>query len=224
MSDQTIKATQAMNIALISQSNSFHSTLLAKFIGEQLGAKCDIVTSEQHLPQGTNIVLLDCFQVSIEELNNVLRELSILTENHAIALLNAEQKEEHENLLDWPCISGLFYLDTEEDQLIRGIQQLAEGDYWVPRRLLHQFFNKHRQNKGKSSHAISTSNIQLTNREREILRMIKEGMSNSAVSESLSLSEHTVKSHLYNIYKKIGVRNRMEASNWARDQLDLDLL
>ncbi len=223
MSDQTIQAKPAMTIALISRSNSFHTTLLARFISEQLKASCGVVSSVNDLAESTHIILLDCFQVSTDDLNNALQELNTLTDSHTIALLNAEQIDEHESLLDWPCLSGVFYIDTEEDQLIRGIQQLVKGDYWVPRRLLHQFFNKHRQNKGKINRTISNNTIQLTSREREILKMIKEGMSNSAVSESLCLSEHTVKSHLYNIYKKIGVRNRMEASNWARDQQDLDL-
>lgn len=168
-------------------------------------------------------MLVDCFQSSNDTLSQVLRILSASGDSPTTALLNAEHNEDHEALLDWPCISGIFYIDTEEEQLSRGIDQLLDGDYWVPRRLLHHFFTKHRQSASRGS-VVPTSSIQLTTREREILRMIKDGMSNSDVSESLGLSEHTVKSHLYNIYKKIGVRNRMEASNWAREQQDIDAL
>jgi len=221
---ESIRGEQSLkHIALVSDSNSFHITLLAKFLEAQMFAKCSITKTNEKVSPESRLVLLDCFQSSLDTLNNILRELSSISGNSTIALLNAEHKEEHEHLIDWPCIFGLFYVDTAEDQLLRGIQQLLDGDYWVPRRLLHQFFNKHRQTASKGN-VSPTSAIQLTNREKEILRMIKDGMSNSAVSESLALSEHTVKSHLYNIYKKIGVRNRMEASNWARNQQDLDAL
>ncbi len=223
MSESVQSEKSGQHIALVTNSSSFHITLLAKFLEAQLSAKCQRVKAGDRIPAGTQLVLVDCFQTSLETLNDALRDLSTLSKRTAIALLNVEHEDEHEHLIDWPCVSGLFYLDTAEDQLIRGIRQLIDGDYWVPRRLLHQFFNKHRQAANKNN-VSPTSSIQLTNREKEILRMIKDGMSNSAVSESLSLSEHTVKSHLYNIYKKIGVRNRMEASNWARDQEDLDAL
>lgn len=210
-------------IAIVSDSKSFHTSLLAQFISAEHNAECLVFGTAEPIPPGTKLVLLDCFQSSPEALTSVLRELSVVRGSVNAALLNAEQREEHEALLDWSCISGIFYIDTEQEQLSRGIAQLLNGDYWVPRRLLHHFFTKHRQNISRGS-VIPVSSIQLTTREKEILIMIKDGMSNSDVSESLKLSEHTVKSHLYNIYKKIGVRNRMEASNWARDQQDIDAL
>jgi len=207
-------------IALVSDCNSLHSTLLAKFIEASTCTSCELIGQGNPLPDNIDLVLVDCLLSNLDELNQLLSGLSAAQEHRSTALINAEHKSEHEDLLDWPCISGLFYIDSSEDQLLRGLEQLLSGDYWVPRRLLHHFFNKHRQNKEKR--ATDKSVIQLTNREKEILVMIKEGMSNSAVSNSLDLSEHTVKSHLYNIYKKIGVRNRMEAGNWARNQQSID--
>lgn len=210
-------------ITLFSNNQSFHTTLMVKFLDAELNTK--IITLECNSTElsKTDLVLVDCFQTPLEALNRILRELSVEHGSYNAALINAEHIEEHEDLLDWPCISGLFYTDTSEDQLVRGIKQILDNDYWVPRRLLHHFFNKHRQAVNRNGVG-PISAIQLTNREKEILRLIKDGMSNSDVSASLELSEHTVKSHLYNVYKKIGVRNRMEASNWARDRQDLDAL
>ena len=66
--------------------------------------------------------------------------------------------------------------------------------------------------------------VKLTRRERQILKLIKDGATNADISTALKVSEHTVKSHLYNVYKKIGVRNRLEASNWVRDLSEADLI
>lgn len=210
-------------ITLLTTKKSYHITLLAKFLVEATSAECAFSSPQEPIPEESKLLLLDCNHISAEDLNALLRQLCQNQGESAIALLNAQYNSEYENLLNWPCIYGIFYLDTEEEQLVHGIQQLLKGDYWVPRRLLHHFFNKHRRSHNGGNVTPSTM-VQLTNREKEILRMIKDGLSNLAVSESLSLSEHTVKSHLYNIYKKIGVRNRMEAGNWARTQQDLDAL
>jgi DNA-binding NarL/FixJ family response regulator len=56
----------------------------------------------------------------------------------------------------------------------------------------------------------------LTRREIEILRLTAEGLSNGQMAKSLWVTEQTVKFHLSNIYRKIGVRNRTEASRWAQ--------
>ncbi|WP_255774599.1 MULTISPECIES: helix-turn-helix transcriptional regulator [Microbulbifer] len=60
----------------------------------------------------------------------------------------------------------------------------------------------------------------LTRREQEILAQLTSGESNSVIATRLHLSEHTVKNHIYNIFRKIGVKNRLQASNWAKLHLE----
>jgi DNA-binding NarL/FixJ family response regulator len=49
----------------------------------------------------------------------------------------------------------------------------------------------------------------LTMREREIARLVVIGLKNKSIADKLQLSEGTVKIHLHNIYRKLGIRNRM---------------
>jgi DNA-binding NarL/FixJ family response regulator len=56
----------------------------------------------------------------------------------------------------------------------------------------------------------------LTRREIEILRLVADGHSNSQVARMQWVTEQTVKFHLSNIYRKLGVSNRTEASRWAQ--------
>jgi two-component system response regulator DevR len=56
----------------------------------------------------------------------------------------------------------------------------------------------------------------LTKRETEILRLTAEGYSNSQLARMLWVTEQTVKFHLSNIYRKLEVSNRTEASRWAQ--------
>jgi NarL family two-component system response regulator LiaR len=56
----------------------------------------------------------------------------------------------------------------------------------------------------------------LTRRETEILRLVAEGHTNAQLARMLWVTEQTVKFHLSNIYRKLGVSNRTEASRWAQ--------
>jgi DNA-binding NarL/FixJ family response regulator len=56
----------------------------------------------------------------------------------------------------------------------------------------------------------------LTRREVEILRLVAEGLSNAELARMLWVTEQTVKFHLSNIYRKLNVSNRTEASRWAQ--------
>lgn len=58
----------------------------------------------------------------------------------------------------------------------------------------------------------------LTRREIEILQLVSGGLSNRQVGELLYVTDQTVKFHLANVYRKLGVRSRFEAALWAQEQ------
>jgi len=58
----------------------------------------------------------------------------------------------------------------------------------------------------------------LTRRELEVLQLVAEGLSNTKIAKGLWVTEQTVKFHLSNIYRKLGVANRTEASRWAHSE------
>jgi len=59
----------------------------------------------------------------------------------------------------------------------------------------------------------------LTMREMEILNLLSTGAKNTDIAKQLSLSVHTIKTHIYHIYKKLDVENRTQAVNWASHNL-----
>jgi DNA-binding NarL/FixJ family response regulator len=94
--------------------------------------------------------------------------------------------------------------------LCRSVRCIQEGHVWanndVQKHLVASLAKPRTQNVTDSK-AISL----LTNRELEVLRLLADGLSNSELASTLRLSEHTIKNHLFRIYEKLGVSNRMEA-------------
>jgi two-component system response regulator DevR len=68
----------------------------------------------------------------------------------------------------------------------------------------------------KSDESRALERSSLTKRELEILRLVGEGHSNSSMARMLWVTEQTIKFHLSNIYRKLNVSNRTEASRWAQ--------
>ena len=57
--------------------------------------------------------------------------------------------------------------------------------------------------------------VHLTDREVEVMRLLSRGLSNKRIAHELEISEQTVKFHLGNIFRKLGVSNRTEAARWV---------
>ena len=70
--------------------------------------------------------------------------------------------------------------------------------------------------RAKASSTGAAAAPRLTRREREILRLVGEGYSNAQLAGILCVTEQTVKFHLSNVYRKLEVSNRTEASRWAQ--------
>ncbi|MGQ9426312.1 LuxR C-terminal-related transcriptional regulator [Gilvimarinus sp. F26214L] len=164
------------------------------------------------------LILIDCACYTpnrIQTWLNVKNAASV----PPVALYNTQPASLHESLLEWPCVRGFFYCNMNQSQFVEGLKMLLDGDYWVPRRLLHGFLERNRR---PPKHNIKAPEL-LTRREREILALLENGATNAAMARAMSVSEHTIKTHLYNIYKKIDVGNRVEAINWSRQNLTANL-
>lgn len=100
---------------------------------------------------------------------------------------------------------------------------LAGGAYWaVDRRLgvtelvraVTEAYAAQLEATGATDPCVG-ARARLTRRELEILRLVAEGRPNREVAKILWVTDQTIKFHLANTYKKLGVRNRVEASHWA---------
>ena len=103
--------------------------------------------------------------------------------------------------------SGLLHAGMHPEQILRAIRVALQGETVLPRCLLSEWVDKH--------HPPELGLI-LSPRQREILELVAEGLSNAEIAGRLFLSESTIKQYLHGAYKALGVRNRREAATISR--------
>jgi len=160
----------------------------------------------------SNLVLVDCSGAEWADALKLLEELQSAAEDTTVALLNIAEDQDLQDALKWPVLSGVFTEDMGEELLEKGLSELLEGRYWFSRSQMNEMasFRKAPRSASKLAEALSP-------RELEVLDLTSQGKSNADIAKTLFLSQHTVKTHLYNLYKKIGVVNRTQAVHWYQE-------
>ncbi len=133
-------------------------------------------------------------------------------------LLNVTDETTVADLCQWRSLRGVFGVRDSIERVCDGILAIARGDNWLPRRLTSQLLDYLQQNQNPVA-VDHNLDVELTRREIQVLQYLKDGSSNNSIAQSLFVSEHTVKSHLYNIFRKIDVKNRAQARVWANKYL-----
>jgi DNA-binding NarL/FixJ family response regulator len=101
---------------------------------------------------------------------------------------------------------GFIHAGMRPEHIARAVEVAAEGEIVAPRKLMESLLTR-------EEHADVDS---LSARQREILKLVVEGLSNAEIGRRLYLSESTIKQHLRAAYKLLGVKNRTEAANLIR--------
>jgi DNA-binding NarL/FixJ family response regulator len=102
---------------------------------------------------------------------------------------------------------GFVHAQMDPSQVLRAVEVVQRGELAAPRQLLGYLLSQ------KENPKIGD----LSARQREILKLVVEGLSNAQIAGRLYLSESTIKQHLRAVYKVLGVRNRTEAAKTMRE-------
>jgi DNA-binding NarL/FixJ family response regulator len=107
--------------------------------------------------------------------------------------------------------AGYLLKDVSKDELVDAIRQVATGGAFIESQMLRGMLSEMKPAGGQASGV----GRNLTKREREILALVAEGMSNREIADRLVLSPETVKSHVAAILEKLNVSDRTQAAIFA---------
>lgn len=208
------------SIILFGQQN-LQNSILVGYIHQRTGVECQLASQLNWSPTWTSsqrqtLVMIDADIARPERIQDFLEQVYEQALDLRVAFFNVPPAHAVEKMVAWPMVTGLFYADSTQQQLCKGILALFDGEYWLPRQLVADYLQRTRQKPKRSS----VPDTVLTRREKQILRLTATGATNVEIAEKLNVSMHTVKTHIYNLFKKIGAGNRIQAVNWAKEYME----
>ena len=201
----------------------FQNELIASFLERETGAQCmpELSIRQISFTHGSKTVVQR--QVLWDCLGEDLEALVIDIESHGkrvlatdlVTFFNVQEGLGIEEKAVMLGVRGFFYEHDSLDIFLKGIRAIFDGELWLPRKIMTKCILKNKM-RGPSPDG---HRIALTLREHEILTMVAVGATNEEIADRLCISPHTVKTHVYNIFKKINVPNRLQAAFWAAKNL-----
>jgi DNA-binding NarL/FixJ family response regulator len=111
--------------------------------------------------------------------------------------------------------SGFLLKDAPVEELVSAVRTVAAGDAQLSPAVTKRLLNQVGRRLPAAVQRDTESLAQLTEREREVLRLLAAGMTNAEIAVALVVSEPTVKTHVSNVLQKLGLRDRVQAVIYA---------
>lgn len=158
----------------------------------------------------THLCIIDYY--SAQQYSKNIQLISNLNQQWFTVVYRAPKKITTSQLLNLGRIVGYFYHQDTTKTIEAGINKIVQGERALPEQINDQLLSYYQS---LSIRYHNPHRMNLTKREIEVLTCLKDGYSNTKLADTLFVSEHTVKSHLHNIYKKLNIKKRSQAIAWT---------
>jgi DNA-binding NarL/FixJ family response regulator len=155
---------------------------------------------------GPDVVLMDLEMPVLDGIEATRRIRSAQPGVAVVVLTSFSDRERILRALDAGA-AGSLLKDAEPAELLRAIEAAARGEAPLDPKAARALL---------SARTVTSAAESLSEREREVLAMVAEGLPNKLIARELAISEKTVKAHLTNVYREIGVTDRTQAALWAQ--------
>lgn len=162
-----------------------------------------------------DIILLD-LDLGDENGLDLLPELIATVPDARIILLTGLRDPEVQRRAILLGAMGLVSKQKAADTVIRAIEKVYAGEVWLDRAMIASILNDRVNTSVAPDQNVEALRIaKLTEREREVIRLIGEGIKNRQIAERMYISEATVRHHLTSVFAKLGVADRFELVIYA---------
>ena len=110
--------------------------------------------------------------------------------------------------------SGFIMKDASFEDLVATIRTVADGGEVLPRALTPSLFSEIARGASRNR-AMALESVRLTARERQVIDLLTEGLSNKEIATRMHIAIHTVKSHVHNVLEKLALRSRLEVAAFS---------
>jgi DNA-binding NarL/FixJ family response regulator len=113
-------------------------------------------------------------------------------------------------------VSGFVLKDATFDEFVATIRAVAAGGKVLPSRMTESLFSQIAKAADAQGHEQVLEDVRMTRREREVIELIGEGLSNKEIAQRLNIAAHTVKSHVRNVMEKLALHTRLQIAAYSR--------
>jgi DNA-binding NarL/FixJ family response regulator len=113
--------------------------------------------------------------------------------------------------------SGFILKDATVEDFLRTIRSVTRGEKVLPPPLTGSLFSHVVEYAVKKGKGQLNKAVKMTKREREIIALIAEGLSNKDISSRLNIATYTVKSHVHNVLEKLALHSRLQIATHSRN-------
>jgi DNA-binding NarL/FixJ family response regulator len=112
-------------------------------------------------------------------------------------------------------VSGFLLKEATFYECLATIRSVARGTHVLPSAMIGSLFSAIVDQTVKRDESLLRPAVQLTKREREIVQLIAEGLSNKQIAERLNVATFTVKSHVHNVLEKLALHSRVQLASYC---------
>lgn len=172
----------------------------------------DTLNSNSEWP---DIILLD-FDGGVDGVLKILPSLVVSAKGARILILTGvRDPQTHIDAMRSGAM-GLVHKEEPAEMLVEAIQRVYAGEVWFDRSMMASLLCQvTRRNDAPTTDSETVKMATLTEREREVVALIGEGLKNRQLAARLFISETTVRHHLTSIFDKLGVSDRLELVIYA---------
>jgi two-component system nitrate/nitrite response regulator NarL len=163
-----------------------------------------------------DIILLDVNLRGSSGLDFLPELLSSAASSRVLVLTGMLDEKTHDSAMRVGAM-GVVLKDKSAETLIKAIERVHAGEVWLDRSALGRFFSErsHPDSDNEKRNPEAAKIRSLTEREREVVTLIGEGLKNKQIAERLFISETTVRHHLTSVFSKLDVSDRLELVIYA---------
>lgn len=119
-------------------------------------------------------------------------------------------------------VTGFIMKDATLEDLARTIREVAQGAHVLPPTMVGTLFSQIASDAVAKGRPRALGSVRMTPRERQVINLIAEGLSNKEISSRLDIATHTVKSHVRNVMEKLMLHTRLQIAAYAHGEAEED--